>query len=633
MLGDTELQGVSHVVVDEVHERSLESDFLLMVLRDLMNKPRAGGPIKIVLMSATINADLFSTYFGGVEKCPIIEIPGRSHPVEGLYLEDALERTRYVVEPNSDYALPRSKQGKPGKLKGPKGNSTPGEADDAGGQDFMQSEAALQLRYKGYSKWTINALRACDYQKVNLDLALLLLVWICEQEMTQEVPGAVLVFLPGYAEISRLFTDVTTHPFFADGPQQWNGKTWGGQSKFMVLPLHSSLSGDEQARVFITPPKGTMKLVLSTNIAETSITIDDCVWVVDGGRMKETQYDATKKMASLEDAFISRANGLQRRGRAGRVKPGKCFHLLSSHRWEKIAAHQTPEIFRVPLDQISLRIKTLAFMERDAEAFHKAQDAQESAAAGSSAVNKPKVVRHGVMAVLARVIEPPKIKAIKSSLDTLQNLDALDKNEKLTSLGHYLAFLPVDCRIGKLILFGCMFGCCDSILTIAAGLSYRSPFVAPFGKLDEANIQKAKFACESSDHLTILAAYQAYMRAGSKYGDKKRFCGEHFLSMTTLTMLGDLKRQYAELLSEIGFITPPVTARKMEFNARKAARSSQGNSDGILESIDAHLNANNGNMALLKVRGGDISPPYQAGEVLSGRQWVRCMSVFLVLGN
>jgi ATP-dependent RNA helicase DHX57 len=123
----------------------------------------------------------------------------------------------------------------------------------------------------------------------------------------------------------------------------------------MILPLHGSMSGDEQIRVFVHPPEGTIKIVLSTNLAETSITVDDVVWVIDGGRMKETQYDPGKKMASLVDSCISQANGLQRRGRAGRVQAGVCFHLVTSHRWRQLPLHQIPEIFRVPLEQIALR--------------------------------------------------------------------------------------------------------------------------------------------------------------------------------------------------------------------------------------------------------------------------------------
>ena len=606
---DPLLRGTSHVVVDEVHERSLESDFLLMVLRDLM---KSRPEFKVILMSATINQGLFSDYFGGLAKCPVIDIPGRSFPVDGLFLEDALEVTRYVVEPYSEYAVGRGGGGGGGGG----GDNGQQQQPPAEPRDYKLKEGGLKKRYPGKSRWTIAALQACAFDKVNLDLVLSLLEWICAPAQQKKDPGAVLVFLPGFAEIRRVYEAISAAPFFNrggggggggslhDDQRQWNtAGQWVGKSQFMVLPLHGSMSGEEQARVFTKPPRNVTKIVLSTNLAETSITIDDVVWVVDGGRMKETQYDPAKKMSSLVDANISRANGLQRRGRAGRVKPGKCFHLVTSHTWSLLAANQEPEIFRVPLEQISLRIKTLSFLEVEAAA---AATEKYGAAVLSKTFKKGKKPEFqkgkGVMGVMARVIEPPKMKAVKSSLDTLRSLHALDKEEKLTPLGQHLANLPVDCRIGKMVLFGAMFNCLDPVLTMAACLSYRSPFVAPFDKLEEANLKKETFCLhgESSDHLAMLRAYQGWLASGCRISSQRQYCSENFLSHRTLTMLADVKRQLVELLSEIGFVTAGLNARAVEGIARRSIQTSNENSDGVIEATGEEANANNANTELLK---------------------------------
>ncbi|TFJ94995.1 Clp protease ClpP [Platysternon megacephalum] len=127
-------------------------------------------------------------------------------------------------------------------------------------------------------------------------------------------------------------------------------------SSCVVYPLHSSLSSEDQQSVFLKPPVGVTKVIISTNIAETSITIDDVVFVIDSGKMKEKRYDPSKGMESLEDTFVSKANALQRKGRAGRVASGVCFHLFSSHHYNhQLIKQQLPEIQRVPLEQLCLR--------------------------------------------------------------------------------------------------------------------------------------------------------------------------------------------------------------------------------------------------------------------------------------
>lgn len=230
------------------------------------------------------------------------------------------------------------------------------------------------------------------------------------------------------------------------------------------------------------------KIILSTNLAETSITIDDCVFVIDSGKMKEKRFDSNRNMESLETVWVTKANALQRKGRAGRVMSGVCIHLFTNHRFKNhLLAQPIPEMHRIALEQLVLHIKIL-----------------------------PNFAGQTAHQVLGCTLEPPLEENVDSALTRLQNVGALDKELNLTPLGLHLASLPVDVRIGKLMLYGAIFSCVDEALTIAACLSYKSPFVTPFKQKDAANEKKKKFSTGFSDHITVLQAYKV-----SKIGKNK----------------------------------------------------------------------------------------------------------------
>ncbi|XP_070180183.1 putative ATP-dependent RNA helicase DHX57 [Littorina saxatilis] len=573
--GDPLLSDVTHIIVDEVHERSEDSDFLLMILRDLLpERP----DLKIILMSATLNADLFSSYFG---YCPVVEIPGRTFPVQPFFLEDAIEMSRHVMEENSPYARSKKKSGggddKGGRGGGKKKGTSQSYADaieeslmglsldswDTGENepsdkkdDERLNVKELASRYPGYSKLTIRNLALMDLEKINYDLILELLEFIVSGDHEFPRGGAILVFLPGFAEIQQLLDMLLSSSEFGHR----------NKAKYRIVPLHSTLSSDEQNAVFSKPREGVTKIVIATNIAETSITIDDVVYVVDAGRMKEKRYDSARSMESLETVWVSRANAMQRRGRAGRVKSGVCFHLFTSHRFEHHLRDQPiPEIQRVPLEQLMLRIRMLDLFASD----------------------DPR-------AVLCNVVEPPAMEAMDNAMQRLQDVGALDEEENLTALGYILGSLPVDVRIGKLMVFGAIFRCLDSALTIAASLSFKSPFVSPFGKKTEADEKKHEFAVGNSDYLTILNAYKKWLEA-KKLGrhEEYEFCQENFLSIKTLQMLASLKQQYVELLSDIGFTKQGLRLRTVQ----RAARESW--TDGIVEATGADANSNTKNWKLI----------------------------------
>ncbi|XP_034719947.1 putative ATP-dependent RNA helicase DHX57 isoform X1 [Etheostoma cragini] len=561
--GEADLKGITHVIVDEVHERTEESDFLLLVLKDLiMQRP----DLKIILMSATLNAKLFSEYF---YDCPTVHIPGRTFPVDQFFLEDAIDRTRYVIEDGSPYM--RSGKQNLSSTSG-RGREQRDMVDDLGDdmwnfmslckKDFVKDSIPdqqlslqdLTVRYKDTKKSVLKTIAAMDLDKINMDLVETLLEWIVDGKHNYP-PGAVLVFLPGLAEIKMLYEQLKSNRMF-------NNR---GANRCEVYPLHSSLSNEEQQAVFSRPPEGVTKIIISTNIAETSVTIDDVVYVIDSGKMKEKRYDATKSMESLEDSWVSRANALQRKGRAGRVASGVCFHLFTSHCFQhQLAEQQLPEIQRVPLEQLCLRIKILdVFADRMLDS------------------------------VFSRLIEPPAMGSLDAAKKRLRDLGALTADEKLTPLGYHLACLPVDVRIGKLMLFGAIFRCLDPALTIAASLAFKSPFVSPWDKREEANEKKLAFALASSDHLALLQAYKGWCCA-AKNGHQAgfRYCRENFLSWRGLQEIASLKRQFAELLSDIGFIKEGLRARVIE-------RMSSKGTDGVVEATGPEANLNSENIRLM----------------------------------
>lgn len=262
--------------------------------------------------------------------------------------------------------------------------------------------------------------------------------------------------------------------------------------------------------------------------------------------MKEKRFDANRNMESLELVWVSRANALQRKGRAGRVMPGVCIHLFTGHRFRhNFLAQPVPEIHRVPLEQLVLRIKTL-----------------------------PCFSAKNTLEVLGRTLEPPTEENILSAVRRLQDVGALDETQDLTSLGHHLSALPVDVRIGKLMLYGAIFQCLDSVLTIAACLSHKSPFVSPFNKRTEAEKCKREFAICNSDHLTMLLAYkvsvvritwccityltfnlQKWLEVSRRnFYASRNYADEHFLSLKTLETISEVKYQFLELLVSIGFV-------------------------------------------------------------------------------
>nr|XP_019548139.2 putative ATP-dependent RNA helicase DHX57 [Aedes albopictus] len=541
------LSNVTHILVDEVHERSEESDFLLLILKQLLEKR---SDLKVILMSATLNSNLFSSYFGDV---PVLDIPGRTFPVEQLFLEDILEKSGFVLEADSQFCR-KLRKGEEEQLLQELEYADVKAANAAPAKTIKDENlkmADMFARYSDYSKATCKTLYLMDPLRINPELIEHVLRYIVEgtdHGWPQE--GSIVIFLPGLAEIQTIHEALSDSKLF--GPRE---------NKFILVPLHSTLTNEEQALVFRKAPKGKRKIVLSTNIAETSVTIDDCVFVIDCGQMKEKRFDSNRNMESLDVVWVSRANALQRKGRAGRVMPGVCIHLFTRPRFTNhILGQPVPEIHRIPLEPLLLRIKTLETLQ------------------GSS-----------LKEVLMGTIEPPSEENIEAAKKRLIDVGAFDLGENLTSLGHHLATLPVDVRIGKLMLFGAIFQCLDSVLTIAACLSYKSPFVSPFTKRDEADSRKRQFGIANSDHLTMLNAYRKWKETTkrSRYA-AHCYAEENYLSTKTLQTIGEMKYQFLELLVSIGFVPIDLSGRRGKFVK-----------DELLELTGSDINSNGENNRLL----------------------------------
>ena len=326
--------------------------------------------------------------------------------------------------------------------------------------------------------------------------------------------GAILIFLPGQAEIMRLIRSCAKSRYLEQSDV----------GKLLLLPLYGALSSDDQRRIFARPPPGVRKLIFATNIAETSVTVDDVRYVIDTGRAKEMRYDASRGLSALTDTWISRAASKQRRGRAGRTSPGAWFTLCSRQQHARLIDHQPPEMLRTPLQQLCLSIKAL--------------------------------IPHGSIAeTLASAPTPPLRSSVDSALRELVSLRALDaKSEDLTPLGHNLAYMPVDARIGKMLVFGALLGCLDPILTIAASMSGRSIYVSPKDAKAEADAARRRLAAPGkSDHLTMASVYAAWYRSG-KGAAQRRFCEQNFLSQQGLEAVQKSRYDYANVLVDLGFI-------------------------------------------------------------------------------
>ncbi|XP_005413923.1 PREDICTED: probable ATP-dependent RNA helicase DHX34 isoform X1 [Chinchilla lanigera] len=422
------------LIVDEVHERQLHSDFLLGVLQRLLpTRP----DLKVVLMSATINIALFSSYFGNA---PVVQVPGRLFPITVIYQPQEAEQTAS----KSEKLDPRP---------------------------FLRVLEAIDNKYAA------------------------------------EERGDLLVFLSGMAEIGAVLEAAQT---YASRTQRW-----------VVLPLHSALSVADQDKVFDVAPPGVRKCILSTNIAETSVTIEGIRFVVDSGKVKEMSYDPQAKLQRLQEFWISQASAEQRKGRAGRTGPGVCYRLYAESDYDAFAPYPVPEIRRVALDALVLQMKSMS-------------------------VGDPRTFPF---------IEPPPPASLETAIQYLRDQGALDASEALTPIGCLLAQLPVDVVIGKMLILGSMFSLAEPVLTIAAALSVQSPFTRSAQSSLECAAARRPLESDQGDPFTLFNVFNAWVQVKAERSrNSRKWCRRRGVEEHRLYEMANLRRQFKELLEDHGLL-------------------------------------------------------------------------------
>ncbi|KAI4176400.1 MAG: hypothetical protein LQ343_001140 [Gyalolechia ehrenbergii] len=533
---DEVMDGISHIVVDEVHERDILIDFLLILLKKAMTQRAAAGKStpKVVLMSATMNTELFASYFGTQIEgettvgCPSLSVPGRTYPVKEKYLEEIASELRQSLSHQALSLLQR----------------------DPATADYFKAEHEFKTQHSSVPKNSIEGNARSDEfaidwkseRKIDTDGELvnsreaddsivplgLVATTIAHISKTTDT-GAILVFLPGLEEMTKVEQLLYTHPL---------GLDFKDDAKYKVYLLHSSIPA-AQTDVFNEVPAGCRKIILSTNIAETSITIPDVQYVVDTGKLREKQYDQLRRITQLKCTWISKSNMKQRAGRAGRVQNGNYYALYSAERYDTFRAAGLPEMLRTDLQDLCLDIKAQAF-------------------------------DYPIRNFLAEALEPPAAKNVDTSVKNLQALDALTAEEEITPLGRLLASLPVHPSLGKMIILGVIFRCLDPMLVIGASAGERSLFVSPPDNKQGAKQAKASFTHDSaSDHLGTLNAVRKMRQLRETRGEyeMRRYGLQNFIHINAFKTIDNTAKQIEEILVEAGLVpyTPEYMRQRSEY--------------------------------------------------------------------
>jgi ATP-dependent RNA helicase DHX29 len=498
-----EFEAVSHLVLDEVHERTLELDLAFIAIKRLT---QCRPDLKVILMSATVDATKFSRYFGDA---PILTVPGRSYPVEIRYLEDAIEHTIEQYNTNGTRSLET-------------GREVP--ADDPDDGQRVKSDLTGLDHYRTETRAMV---ANYDEYRINYSLIANLAAFIASHEMYAKYSRAILIFMPGIAEIRQLHHTLTSHQTFREG---WSFNL-----------LHSSFSSEDLEQAFMPPPIGRRKIVIATNIAETGITIPDITAVIDTCKEKTMRFDERRQMSRLTENFTSKSSCRQRRGRAARVQEGLCFHLVTKYRFENLLSEQhVPEMLRLSLQEPALRIKIWGF-----------GDIEET---------------------LAQALDPPTSKNIRRAIEALKDVGALAKSEALTPLGQQLARLPLDIWLGKLAILGIVFGCLDAAVTIASIMSSKSPFLLSHG--GDSRVESAKLVFQRADS-DLLLSYNAYLawRRTSNSGNVVDYCRKNFLDPHALSQIEDMKVQLLVALGDAGLLSLDDAEKSLLRRSRSSGRN------------------------------------------------------------
>uniref|UniRef100_A0AC35U4Y5 ATP-dependent RNA helicase DHX34 n=1 Tax=Rhabditophanes sp. KR3021 TaxID=114890 RepID=A0AC35U4Y5_9BILA len=434
MSSDKLLTKYDVIILDEVHERHVDGDIILGLLKKVL---AIRPDLKLILMSATINVDLFQNYF---PEASFIEVPGKLHPVE----------LRYLPPKSIECSFEREKK-----------------------KSEFNVEPYIEI------------------------------LGMIEKSTPVSERGDVLIFLNGLREMSKLAA------VLKDKANENN--------KWIILMLHSMLSIEEQDKVFDLAPIGVRKCILSTNIAETSVTIDGIRFVVDSGKSNELTFDHTNHVHLLKESWISKASSNQRLGRAGRTGPGVCYRIYSKEQYEKMEPFNTSEINRISLQNLCLKIMNVSD-EVDPREFD--------------------------------FIEKPDSKSLNFAMDNLRKCKILQEIEapKLTHLGLILANLPTEIEVGKVVIYSKILSILDIGLTLAAGLEMKTLFVqASFNNLDTIDNRKYLLS-RLGDTITLIKVYGEWLNEKYYEQDTTRWCKKLGIEQQRLYEVVKLRNQLKEIL-------------------------------------------------------------------------------------
>ncbi|MDR2767535.1 MAG: ATP-dependent RNA helicase [Treponema sp.] len=448
---DPWLSKYSVMVIDEAHERSLNIDFILGLLKRVME---SRGEFKVIVSSATINAEVFSEYFG---ECPVVKIDAETFPVTLIYDPPVLR-------------APDENGARDGERGGRDGGNRGGNRDGRGAGNLAGEALLLKIET------------------------------IIERFISEQREGDILVFLPG----EKMIKDCMKALLF--GPAGKN---------LHIIPLYGRLGKEEQERVFDGAPKGKTKVVISTNIAETSVTIDGITAVLDSGLSKLNYYNPRTFTSSLVESPISKASANQRKGRAGRTREGSCYRLYTRREFEGRPLFTTEEIYRSDLAEVVLRMADLGVTDYEEFDF----------------------------------ISPPSREGIHAAIETLNLLDALEEDRSLSKIGKMMTEFPLPPRQSRIIVEAILRypAVVKETVIAAAFLSTQNPYILPPGEELDARKAHHSFRDSRGDFVSYLKLYRGYLEAENK----QKFCEKSYLDEKAMAEIANVTDQLEQIVSDM----------------------------------------------------------------------------------